>query len=258
VSDFDAVLFDAGGVLVVPAPVLTGRLLAPFGAVQDEASLVRAHFAAAHAMDQARADGDLAEWPAYHLTYARSAGVAPAHEAAATAAMSAEFDHWMWCHPVPGARDALAALHDRGVPIGIVSNAAGQVEGELARLGICRRVERVVEPDGAEVPAVVLDPARTAEPEPVPVACVVDSHVVGVSKPDPRIFEPALAALGLPASARVAYVGDTVFYDVRAAAAAGLTPLLHDPFGFHAADPHPSGPHRTLPTLGDLAALVSA
>jgi putative hydrolase of the HAD superfamily len=88
------------------------------------------------------------------------------------------------------------------------------------------------------------------------VACVVDSHVVGVAKPDPRIFEPALAALGLPASPRVAYVGDTVFYDVRAAAAAGLTPLLHDPFGFHAADPHPSGPHRTLPSLDALHAMV--
>ena len=44
------------------------------------------------------------------------------------------------------------------------------------------------------------------------MSCVIDSHVVGVAKPDPRIFEPALAALGLPASARIAYVGDTVFF----------------------------------------------
>jgi hypothetical protein len=47
-----------------------------------------------------------------------------------------------------------------------------------------------------------------------------------------------------------------VFYDVRAAVAAGLTPLLHDPFGFHADDLHPSGPHRTLPSLAALAELV--
>ena len=90
----------------------------------------------------------------------------------------------------------------------------------------------------------------------MPVACVVDSYVVGVAKPDPAIFEPALSALGLSASSRVAYVGDTVFYDVRAATAAGLTPLLHDPFGFHADDPHPSGPHRTLRALSELTALV--
>ena len=51
-------------------------------------------------------------------------------------------------------------------------------------------------------------------------------------------------------------VGDTVFYDVRAAAAAGLSPLLHDPYGIHRADPHPSGPHRLLPDLNSLLDLV--
>lgn len=85
---------------------------------------------------------------------------------------------------------------------------------------------------------------------------MVDSHVVGVSKPDPAIFLHALEALGLPASPRIAYVGDTVFYDVRSSTAAGLTPLLHDPYGLHAADPHPSGPHRVLTRLGDLLELV--
>jgi putative hydrolase of the HAD superfamily len=239
---FDAVLFDAGGVLVVPAPAVTGPLLAPFGGTPDEETLVRAHFAAAHALDHARAEGAEAEWTAYRYAYARHAGVPEAAAEAAAAALAAEVDHWAWHHPVPGARDALATLVDRGVPIGIVSNAAGQVEGELARLGIC---------------AVVVDGVADAEAlSPVPVACVVDSHVVGVAKPDPAIFAPALEALGVPASARVAYVGDTVFYDVRAAAAAGLTPLLHDPFGFHADDPHPSGPHRTLPSLAVLAELV--
>ncbi len=236
---YDAVLFDAGGVLVLPAPDVTGPLLARFGGTTDEDTLVRAHFTGAHAMDRARADGDVAEWSAYHHAYARDAGVPEDTADAAVQAMFAEVDSWAWRHPVPGARATLATLVDRGVPVGIVSNAHGQVEGELARLGIC---------------AVVVTDAD--DPPPVPVACVVDSHVVGVSKPDPRIFEPALAALGLAASARVAYVGDTVFYDVRAATAAGLTPLLHDPFGFHEADPHPSGPHRTLKRLESLAELV--
>ena len=265
VSDFDAVLFDAGGVLLLPAPREVRRILEPFGASAHDDALVRAHFAAAHAMDRARADGDQAEWPAYHRSYARSAGVDPAREAAAVSAMLVELDHAVWYHPMPGARDALAALSERGVPIGIVSNAAGQVEGELARQGICRRVGHLHDTSGGDAgPALVLDPApdgdRVPPPdaatEPVPVACVVDSHVVGVAKPDPRIFEPALEALGLPASPRVAYVGDTVFYDVRAALAAGLTPLLHDPYGFHADDPHPSGPHRTLRDLAELTSLV--
>jgi len=251
VPDFDAILFDAGGVLVVPTPSAVRSLLAPYGAAVDDATVVRAHFAAAHAMDHARADGVRAEWPVYLQTFVAGTGVPQRHREEATAAFAAEFDHWMWCHPIPGARDALAGLADRGVPIGIVSNAGGQVQGELARLGICRTVDAADAADAAGERA-----TAAGGLDGVPVACVVDSHVVGVAKPDPAIFADALNALGLPASPRVAYVGDTVFYDVRAAAAAGLTPLLHDPFGFHAGDPLPSGPHRTLNRLANLLALV--
>src|SRR5688572_16643257 len=111
-SDFDAVLFDAGGVLLLPAPREVRRILEPFGASADEGALVRAHFAAAHAMDRARADGDLAEWAAYHRSFARSAGVDPARESAAVSAMLVQLDHWVWYHPMPGARDALAALSE--------------------------------------------------------------------------------------------------------------------------------------------------
>jgi putative hydrolase of the HAD superfamily len=167
------------------------------GGATDEATLVRAHFAAAHAMDAARADGVEAEWAAYHLTYAATAGVPGDRLADAVDALFAQFHPLLRDHPVPGARTALADLVGRGVPIGIVSNASGQVEGELARLGIC---------------AVEVTEADLADPPPVPVACVVDSHVVDVAKPDPAIFGPALAALGLQASPRIAYVGDTVFY----------------------------------------------
>jgi putative hydrolase of the HAD superfamily len=234
VSEFDAILFDAGGVLLLPSPEETGPLLEPFGASTDDATLLRAHFVAAHAMDLARSHGDLAEWSAYFPAYARTAGVGEAELTAAVGELTLRFDHHFWRHPLAGAAEALTALAERGVPIGIVSNAGGQVEGDLAALGIC----------GLDTPGAAK------------VVCVVDSHVVGVSKPDPAIFRTALDALGLPASPRIGYVGDTVFYDVRAAAAAGLSPLLHDPYGIHRADPHPSGPHRLLPDLKSLLDLV--
>jgi putative hydrolase of the HAD superfamily len=233
-TEFDAILFDAGGVLLLPSPEHTGPLLEPFGAATDDATLLRAHFVAAHAMDHARADGQHADWPAYYRAYVQAAGVPRAQEDAAVAEFSARFDHYFWRRPLDGAAEALAALVERGVPIGIVSNAGGQVEGDLASLGIC----------GLDTPGAAK------------VVCVVDSHVVGVSKPDPAIFRTALDALGLPASPRIGYVGDTVFYDVRASAAAGLSPLLHDPYGIHRADPHPSGPHRLLPDLNSLLNLV--
>ncbi|MBT0770853.1 HAD family hydrolase [Kineosporia sp. J2-2] len=233
-TEFDAILFDAGGVLVLPSPEMTGPLVEPFGGSAEPAVLMRGHFAGAHAMDHARAEGEESDWLAYGRAYVRAAGVPADREAEAAEAFVEGFNYTWWREPVPTAARTLHALAERGVPIGIVSNAGGQVENDLAALGIC----------GVDTPGA----AR--------VACVIDSHVVGVSKPDPAIFRHALDALGLAASPRIAYVGDTVFFDVRASVAAGLTPLLHDPFGLHAADPHPSGPHRVLPRLEDLLDLV--
>jgi FMN phosphatase YigB (HAD superfamily) len=105
---------------------------------------------------------------------------------------------------------ALAQLHHRKVPIGVVSNASGQIEATLNNLCICQ-----VGPGAG-----------------VPVSIVTDSHVVGYAKPDPLIFSDAIAALNLPPE-RVAYVGDSYVNDVGGARAAGLVPLLYDPFDDH-------------------------
>ncbi len=233
-TEFDAILFDAGGVLLLPSPELTGPLVAPFGGSLDPDVLMRAHFAGAHAMDHARADGVESDWDAYFRAYSKAAGVPEERQEEAAQALEVGWDSMRWRNPVPTAIETLRTLEERGVPIGIVSNSDGKVEGDLAGLGIC----------GVDTPGA----AR--------VVCVVDSHIVGVSKPDPAIFRLALDALGLPASKRIAYVGDTVFFDVRASTAAGLTPLLHDPYGLHREDPHPSGPHRVLAQLSDLLDLV--
>ena len=55
----------------------------------------------------------------------------------------------------------------------------------------------------------------------VEVECVIDSGAVGVSKPDPRIFQIALDAIGV-AAADAWYVGDMPGIDVVGARAAGL------------------------------------
>lgn len=221
---FDAILFDAGGVLVVPDPAVTGPIVASHGGDPRPATLIRAHFAGAYGLDHG--DPDAADWLLYHRAYAEAAGVPAERSDASAEAQFAALDHGHWREPIPGAADALRALHARGVPIGVVSNAAGQIEAMLVDEGICQ-----VGPDGGGAP----------------VVCVIDSHVVGVAKPDPAIFSHALPLLGLEASERIAYVGDTVYYDVRAARDAGLTALLHDPYGFHG-----EGHHRTLRALGDL------
>jgi putative hydrolase of the HAD superfamily len=226
VSDrrFDAVLFDAGGVLVVPDPTVLGPLLAPYGASLDPAVHHRAHYAGMRAHDVADESG----WDAYHATYVLAVGVVPEQLDDALVDWRSTFNPSLWRYPNAGALDVLRTLVDREVPIGVVSNASGQIEAVLRRVGICQ----VGEGAGATV------------------ACVVDSHVVGVSKPDPAIFSSAVELLGAEPG-RTAYVGDSVHYDVRGAEAAGLVPLHLDPYGDGNGDTH-----ERITSLADLLAWV--
>jgi putative hydrolase of the HAD superfamily len=230
----EAVLFDAGGVLVVPDPIATGPVLSRFGGATAVAPLVRAHYAGMRALDLvAEAHGgsplETHDWDVYRHAYATSAGVPAEHLEEAVAALLTVWSPLLWRFPLAEAVAALWRLHRLGVPVGVVSNASGQIEGTLAVQGVCQ-VGR-----GAGVP----------------VACVVDSHVVGVAKPDPRIFAPALLALGSPEPGRVAYVGDSVANDVGAAAAGGLVPVHLDPF-----DDHPEAGHLRTRSLHDLPGLL--
>jgi FMN phosphatase YigB (HAD superfamily) len=55
----------------------------------------------------------------------------------------------------------------------------------------------------------------------------VTSAEAGVRKPDPRIFEAALAAVGCP-PARAIYVGDSFEIDIAGGRAAGIRSVLID------------------------------
>jgi len=72
-----------------------------------------------------------------------------------------------------------------------------------------------------------------------PFEVVIDSAVVGVTKPDPRIFEIALDRLDVT-PAETIMVGDSPSADVAGAHAAGLRAALLDP---HHLYPWCSVPH---------------
>ena len=63
--------------------------------------------------------------------------------------------------------------------------------------------------------------------------CIVDSQVVGVEKPDPRIFDFALPYFAEFVPERIAYVGDSVAMDIVSSRAARLHPILVDPYNDH-------------------------
>lgn len=214
-SEFDAVIFDAGGVLVLPDATVLGPALAPFGGSTDLMVHHRAHYAAM----KAKSDGGHGEqrWDAYHAEYARRVGVRDREMDLALALLEDIRSPYLWRHPILDAAAAVKRLASEGVPMGVVSNASGQVEDELARLGICQ----VGPGDGA------------------PMRVVVDSSVVGVEKPDPAIFDYAIDYFREIERPRILYVGDSVTMDIAGATAAGLRAVLIDPYDDHADERFP-------------------
>ena len=76
-TKFDAILFDAGGVFLLPDPTVLAPLLAPYGANSDTAAHVRAHY---RGMAMKSAAGSMETfWHEYNIAYVQSLGV-PAHD----------------------------------------------------------------------------------------------------------------------------------------------------------------------------------
>lgn len=205
-AEFDAILFDAGGVFVIPDPDVLAPTLSYYGASRNHDLYHRAHYGAMAAKSRAGVSED--DWSHYNDRYVELVGVRAADRDAATFVLHRTRHAHLWRAPVAGSADVLRELNRRGTPIGVVSNASGQIEEILSRSEICQVGEGVL-------------PS---------VRCIIDSHIVGVAKPNPEIFDYALAYFSDIEKSRIAYVGDSVVMDVGGAQAAGLTPILIDPY----------------------------
>ena len=197
---------DAGGVLILPDHGRVRAALGAIGLAVDATKLDRAHYAGTTALLEWPDGEDGEVFTAFNTVYLEALGL-PA-EPEVVAVLDDAFSRLeTWSRLVPGALDGLAALAGLGVELAVVSNADGNAETLLRQVGLCQP-----------------GPGRH-----VPVAAVIDSFLVGVAKPDPRIFELALEATGAEAS-RSVHVGDIVGADVAGARAAGVHPLHFDPF----------------------------
>ena len=148
----------------------------------DLATLERAHYRAM-AIQDAEALPPVREswWRNYLLGYVAACGVGPDRAELLATEMAQRIRGHAWVHVGLGAMDGLRAVAALGLPMGVVSNSDGSVEGDLRRLGVCH------------VPAAAdgRDPSAG-----VAMGVILDSAVVGVAKPDPAIFGIALDALG--------------------------------------------------------------
>ncbi len=202
------VLFDLGSTLIYSAhdqnwgavmPRMQADLLAHLNArgyaLAPEAffSRLRANYAV---FDQQR-QSDWVEYTAGYLittTLADLGAPAPAPDVLAEAVKAYFAYSETLYEPMPGAHATLRELQAAGLRLGLISNASD-----------AGNVQRLIDNAGLRE---YFDP-------------ILISAAVGLRKPNPRIFELALKAWGLPPAA-VVMVGDTLGADILGAQLAGL------------------------------------
>lgn len=240
--DISAVLLDVGGVFLLPDTAVLRGALKPWLDDVSVDALRRGHYAGIAAMDAegvaaateavvAGEDLPPPDWPAYNAALVATLGLSGKDASAAAAAIGRRMPGVPWNEVIPGILDALHDLAATGVAIGIVSNSDGTVAEQLLTARIC----------------------QIGEGEGVPVAVLLDSHLVGIAKPDPGIFHHALGELGVPAE-RAVHVGDTGWADVVGARAAGVRPIHLDPYD----DCPLRGDHDHVSHLRDVVSLLGS
>lgn len=199
-ANIDTLFVDVGGVLLLPPPEAAWTALGAEAPLDLETHR-RAHVEGMVAYD--RSDG---VWREYLLGFCRGYQV-PLEKLEVTAdAVQETLDRTPWSVVDERSRRGLRALAEHGYRLAIVSNSDGTIERQLRLFEIC----------------------QMGEGGGVRVEAVIDSHVLGLSKPDPGIFHHVLGLLGSDA-ARAAHIGDSVHADVGGARAAGVRPVHFDP-----------------------------
>jgi HAD superfamily hydrolase (TIGR01549 family) len=228
----DAVIFDAGGTLVRLDFEWIAEMLAELGAPVTVEALRHSEIHGRRLYDASAMGtldlppgtphpplGPAAPVEAYWGGMLQGAGVPRDLIEEGLARMDArqKSDHFLWAKPMEGARGALDAMPALGLRIACVSNSDGRAEEHLVRYGVREGLE-----------------------------FVIDSAIVGIEKPDPRIFDLALDKLGVDPN-RALYVGDIRSVDEHGSRSAGMQFVLLDPYGSYA--------HRdtaSIPTIADL------
>jgi putative hydrolase of the HAD superfamily len=197
----DAVLFDAGGVLLDLDYAFLKRLLEARHVATTVAALSESESIARTTIDRRVRDGGRTSeaWRDYFRILLTRVGAPPeGTEAIIDTLEEAHERVGLWTVAIEGAVATVRALKDAGHRLGVVSNAEGRVERDLEGAGFAGLFETIV-----------------------------DSHVVGVEKPDPEIFRIAMERMNVTPETTI-FLGDVPAVDVAGARAAGLTAVLLD------------------------------
>jgi len=224
-ADLDAVLLDAGGVLVDPDWERVARILARHGIETTAEKLAAAEPKAKWWIDKpeniAGVDDNKRALLYYDLVLAGTGRGETTVDPAVWADVRAEHARSnLWQRVLPGVPEALARLRTAGLRLAVVSNANGTAPRLLQQVGLAPYFDTIL-----------------------------DSALEGVEKPDPEIFRRALARV-TAAPERALHVGDLYHVDVQGARSAGVAAALIDSGGLYT--------DADCPRFTSLAALVEA
>jgi HAD superfamily hydrolase (TIGR01509 family) len=191
-----AVLFDAGNTLLfLDYARMAAGVGSAMGLCLSEQGLAAHAPEAARAMECAGSDQERAT--AYLEALFLLGGVpADRLDEVRTCLARMHKERHLWSSVPESTRAALGRLKDAGLLLGVVSNSEGRVEEALEAAGLLGYFD-----------------------------VVIDSGLVGIEKPDPRIFQAALQALRVTAEEAL-YVGDLHEVDVVGARSAGIEAVL--------------------------------
>ena len=207
-APLETLFLDAGGVLVFPNWQRVSDTLLRHGISASAAALAGAEPRVRFEIDQSIRQGHSTDSQRMWLYMERVlelAGVPPGEAAAAAVRELRDYhaEHNLWELVPADVEPALEKLAGLGLKLVVVSNANGVLHRMFDRVGLTRHF-----------------------------ACVCDSFVDGVEKPDPRFFRIALDRSGSTAESTM-HVGDLYYVDVAGARASGLHAMLIDPLGLY-------------------------
>lgn len=229
---YEAVLFDVGGVVLTPADARFEHAVRHVGvnytACEGQRVVARAvHFAA-------KTPRPAEFWASDQKATFVAAALGIPHdrshefwsvltgESGKDASLPA-----LWSDVAPDCIETISDLRSMGFKIGLVSNSDGTLSSLLCSSGIDHLFDDVI-----------------------------DSNVVGLAKPDERIFSLAAKRLGVDI-ATVVFVGDDPFFDLRASQAVGVgLSILLDRYSLTDSLPAENSSSAKISGLGELISLL--
>lgn len=204
---FDGIFFDVGGTLLFPNPeMINDAFLAEFGRNYGSARWLSSIYRATAACDELLGQGKKLQnwWHDYFSEMLRAVddvATMTREEILVFIDLLKDLHHRknLWSYPADGCVELMQSLVSTSYKTAVISNSDGRVQQQLKDHNLADYF-----------------------------SFALDSHIVGCSKPDPRIFEMAADQSGLSPD-RILYIGDFVNIDWLGAINARMGALIIDP-----------------------------